>query len=104
MTHDEYNIRLRPIIDEVRALLQRTRTVLSQLEHMAPEPPNEDSLERLALNVRARSCLSYQGVNSIAQLREMSQVELLHLPNLGRGTLTQIKIALEEHDKAKAKP
>ena len=56
----------------------------------------DKSLSALRLSVRATNCLRAVRIESIEQLTQLTDVELLRIPNLGRGTLANIKDALSK--------
>ncbi len=51
-------------------------------------------LSELNLTVRIHNILARDGIFSIEQLQEMTVIDLLRLPNLGKRGLTEIKEAL----------
>jgi DNA-directed RNA polymerase alpha subunit len=84
--------RLRPLIAEIRNLLDR-------MTYMIPNPPDEDSIDLLEITARGYHCLNNGGIKSITQLRETSRSDLMALPNLGVKTYTEIREALERYDR-----
>jgi len=65
---------------------------------MAPSPqplPSEGLLIQTSLSVRAQHCLAHAHIDTLSALRQQSADELLHIPNLGRGTLREIQRFLE---------
>jgi hypothetical protein len=53
------------------------------------------SVDALQLSVRASNCLSQAGIQTVGQLMERTEVQLLRLPNLGVETLREIRSALQ---------
>ena len=52
-------------------------------------------LASLDLTVRAHNILARDGVYSIEQLEELSDIDLLKMPNLGKKGIQEIKMALQ---------
>lgn len=52
-------------------------------------------VSRLGLTIRTENCLRSDGIETIGQLIELSEKDLLKIPNLGRGCLVDIRIALQ---------
>lgn len=54
---------------------------------------------RAELNMgwRAHSCCAKEGIHTVAQLVAKTEMDLLRIPNLGRGTLREIKDELARH-------
>ena len=54
-------------------------------------------VESLDLPVRAANCLKSEGVEFIGHLVQRTEMDLLRTPNLGRKSLSEIKVILGEH-------
>lgn len=53
------------------------------------------NIGRLGFNIRTQNCLLSEGIETVGQLMEFSEKDLLKIPNLGRGCLSDIRIALK---------
>ena len=62
------------------------------------EATNFDELpiELLPTTVRAYNCLVYLEVKTVGQALQLSDRELLNMPNFGRGSLKDLKLAIEQ--------
>jgi DNA-directed RNA polymerase subunit alpha len=63
----------------------------------APAPattPEGTPITELELDTRAYNCVRAKGIETVEELVSWSHNELLAVPNLGRGSLTQIITAL----------
>ncbi len=58
----------------------------------------DESIRALNITVRACNCLIAENIWDIAELIRCDEARLMTIPNLGRGTLKNIKSALAEHD------
>ena len=57
----------------------------------APELPDDTSIRQVRLPPRIREALSATGVETVGQVREMSDHELLALPDLGKASVAQLR-------------
>ena len=64
-----------------------------------PEDQSFTPIEKLDLSLRAYNCLKRAGIQSVAQLRTMSDVELMHVRNLGKKCIAEIRQKLAEMPK-----
>ena len=53
-------------------------------------------IEELELSIRSYNCLKRAGIDSVETLKTLSEEELLHIKNLGRKSLNEIKHRLED--------
>lgn len=56
-----------------------------------------ENIDDLQLNIRARHCLSSEGLSKVSELIELTEKELLLIPNLGPKTVKDIKDELLHH-------
>ena len=56
----------------------------------------EASITELELSVRARNCLDGANLRTLGDLVTLSEAEVMHLKNLGKTSLTEIKNKLSE--------
>jgi len=54
------------------------------------------SIEELELSVRSFNCLKRAGINTVAELCEMSVDDMMKVRNLGKKSLDEIQLKLEE--------
>jgi DNA-directed RNA polymerase alpha subunit len=52
-------------------------------------------IEKLPISVRARNALVSEGLYTVKELVEYNSIQLLKIPNLGKTSLKEIKLALE---------
>lgn len=57
---------------------------------------DNDDVDTFELSIRARNCLSNEGIKTIGQLIEHSVVEINRIPNCGTKTLNEIRYVLAE--------
>lgn len=85
-------------------ILQHQLASFVELKHASMQSPKEKSkkvnplmlrpVEDLELTVRAANCLKAENINTIADLVQRSESDLLKTPNLGKKSLTEIKNVL----------
>lgn len=85
-------------------ILQHQLASFVELKHAALNSPKEKAkkvnplmlrpVEDLELTVRAANCLKAENINTIADLVQRSESDLLKTPNLGKKSLTEIKNVL----------
>lgn len=86
------------VIDDVKYYLQPMYLVPEEIE----QPPAlinkyiNHKVDRLNLTERARNCLKSEGITHVSHLLDTTDVDLLKISNLGKGTFNQIKMALAE--------
>jgi len=89
------------IIDEHMSLfVEQAATALSDEGiFAAPEDETDSELERpieeLELSVRSYNCLKRQGVNTVGQLTECSENDLLNIRNFGAKSIEEVKDKLQ---------
>ena len=64
---------------------------------MPSNPFLQCPIESLQLTVRSTNCLKAEKIYYIGDLIQRTEFELLHLPNIGRKALNEIKEALANH-------
>jgi DNA-directed RNA polymerase subunit alpha len=76
---------------------------LAEMDHLlipeAEEPPPSDELrltiEELSLSVRSYNCLKREGINTVGDLVQRSEAELLDIRNFGATSIAEVKRKLE---------
>ena len=58
---------------------------------------NEKKIEELDLSVRSYNCLKRAGINTIGELAQKTEEEMMRVRNLGRKSLKEIMQKLREH-------
>jgi DNA-directed RNA polymerase subunit alpha len=89
-------------------ILQHQLAAFVELKHAALISPKEKGrkinplllrpVEDLELTVRAANCLKAENINTIADLVQRTESDLLKTPNLGKKSLTEIKNVLQARD------
>lgn len=89
------------------ALLQQQIAVFVELSHDASndargreenvDPILLRPIDDLELTVRSTNCLKAEDIHYVGDLVQRTEVELLKTPNLGRKSLTEIKLILASH-------
>ena len=89
-------------------ILQHQLAAFVELKHAALTSPKEKGrkinpllmrpVEDLELTVRAANCLKAENINTIADLVQRTESDLLKTPNLGKKSLTEIKNVLQTRD------
>ncbi|GFH43434.1 DNA-directed RNA polymerase subunit alpha [Lactococcus hodotermopsidis] len=72
-----------------------TADTLVDKNEIKPERALDKVIEELDLSVRSYNCLKRAGINTVADLAEMSEPEMLKVKNLGRKSLVEVKDKLE---------
>jgi DNA-directed RNA polymerase subunit alpha len=89
------------IINEHMALfIQQAESALPEEGIFESVPDEEDRIlstpiEELDLSVRSYNCLKRQGVNTIGQLTECSEADLLNIRNFGAKSIEEVKDKLQ---------
>jgi DNA-directed RNA polymerase subunit alpha len=58
------------------------------------------TIEDLDLSVRSYNCLKRAGINTVAELAQKSEEDMMKVRNLGRKSLEEVKKKLQELDLA----
>lgn len=72
------------------ASLEELRVLLEQLTDKLPNHRN-CHIDALPLTARTRNALRVEGIETLARLSMMSEVDLLKVPNLGRQAAAEIR-------------
>jgi len=94
------------VIDQHMSLFaEQTTTALSDEAIFAAEVVEQDTLldtaiEDMELSVRSYNCLKRQGVNSVGQLAECTEADLLNIKNFGAKSIEEVKDKLQQLDLA----
>ena len=78
---------------------------LAESQGMVPDAPKVDeeyrgddaiTIEELNLSVRSYNCLKREGINTVGDLRQKSEAELMDIRNFGQKSIDEVKGKLEE--------
>jgi len=78
---------------------------LAESQGMIPDAPKMDeeyrgddaiTIEELNLSVRSYNCLKREGINTVGDLRQKSEAELMDIRNFGQKSIDEVKGKLEE--------
>lgn len=70
-----------------------------RVEEVAEGPPSGDlalTIEDLALSVRSYNCLKREGINTVGELVQKSESELMDIRNFGEKSIDEVKAKLAE--------
>ena len=70
----------------------------SEQEEIIIDPTLLRSIDDLELTVRSANCLKAESIYFIGDLVQRTEVQLLKTPNLGKKSLTEIRMCLESVD------
>lgn len=76
----------------------RKAEVMVEKEETQKEKMLEMTIEELDLSVRSYNCLKRAGINTIQELTDKSEAEMMKVRNLGRKSLEEVKNKLDELD------
>lgn len=72
--------------------------ILVEKEEDSKEKVLEMSIEELELSVRSFNCLKRAGINTVQELTQKSEADMMKVRNLGKKSLDEVKHKLEELD------
>ena len=88
------------LTEHLASFVRLTDTVLPvsmvQPEDNTKEKVLEMTIEELELSVRAYNCLKRAGINSVAELVQRNQEDMMKVRNLGRKSLEEVEQKLQE--------
>ncbi|WP_052255499.1 DNA-directed RNA polymerase subunit alpha [Salinicoccus sp. YB14-2] len=70
--------------------------IMIEKEEDQKEKVLEMSIEELDLSVRSYNCLKRAGINSVQELTDKSEADMMKVRNLGRKSLEEVKFKLED--------
>ena len=70
--------------------------ILKEREEDKKEKALEMSIEELELSVRSFNCLKRAGINTVEELTQKSEADMMKVRNLGKKSLEEVKHKLEE--------
>lgn len=70
--------------------------IMIEKEEDHKEKVLEMSIEELDLSVRSYNCLKRAGINSVQELADKSEADMMKVRNLGRKSLEEVKFKLED--------
>lgn len=85
------------LVDLFNPLKDATFNVVEDIETEEEDETNQIPIEGLNLSVRAYNCLKRAQINSVADLLEYSQEDLLEIKNFGAKSADEVIEALQDH-------
>src|SRR5690625_1610617 len=76
----------------------REAEIMVEKEETQMEKMLEMTIEELDLSVRSYNCLKRAGINTVEELTDKTESEMMKVRNLGKKSLTEIKNKLDELD------
>ena len=70
--------------------------VMKEVDTTSDDRILERTIEELDLSVRSYNCLKRAGINTVYDLTEKSEAEMMKVRNLGRKSLEEVKIKLTD--------
>ena len=70
--------------------------LLKEVDTTSDDRILERTIEELDLSVRSYNCLKRAGINTVYDLTEKSEAEMMKVRNLGRKSLEEVKIKLAD--------
>ncbi|MFA5132310.1 MAG: DNA-directed RNA polymerase subunit alpha C-terminal domain-containing protein [Candidatus Paceibacterota bacterium] len=86
------------VVISTTASLETAKKALEALDLLVQDPVMLRKVDELAITIRSANCLRAEGIDYIGDLVQYTDDSLLHTPNMGRGSLNDIKVALAEHN------
>ncbi|HIX43625.1 MAG TPA: DNA-directed RNA polymerase subunit alpha, partial [Candidatus Kurthia intestinigallinarum] len=74
----------------------QTAEIMVEKEEDQKEKVLEMTIEELDLSVRSYNCLKRAGINTVLELANKSEDDMMKVRNLGRKSLEEVKAKLEE--------
>lgn len=69
---------------------------MKETEKVNDEKVLDRTIEELDLSVRSYNCLKRAGINTVFDLTEKSEPEMMKVRNLGRKSLEEVKVKLAD--------
>ena len=69
---------------------------MKQTEKVNDEKVLDRTIEELDLSVRSYNCLKRAGINTVYDLTEKTEPEMMKVRNLGRKSLEEVKVKLAD--------
>ncbi|MBJ8326501.1 DNA-directed RNA polymerase subunit alpha [Streptococcus pacificus] len=76
--------------------IAKTTEVMKETEKASNEKVFDRTIEELDLSVRSYNCLKRAGINTVYDLTEKTEPEMMKVRNLGRKSLEEVKLKLSE--------
>ena len=70
--------------------------VMKETEKVNDEKVLDRTIEELDLSVRSYNCLKRAGINTVHDLTEKTEPEMMKVRNLGRKSLEEVKVKLAD--------
>jgi len=76
--------------------IAKSAEVMKEADTESDDRILERTIEELDLSVRSYNCLKRAGINTVYDLTEKSEAEMMKVRNLGRKSLEEVKIKLAD--------
>ena len=76
--------------------MAKATDVMKETEKVNDEKVLDRTIEELDLSVRSYNCLKRAGINTVHDLTEKTEPEMMKVRNLGRKSLEEVKVKLAD--------
>ncbi|WP_019786944.1 DNA-directed RNA polymerase subunit alpha C-terminal domain-containing protein, partial [Streptococcus sobrinus] len=76
--------------------IAKTTEVMKEAESVSNDQVLDRTIEEIDLSVRSYNCLKRAGINTVFDLTEKTEPEMMKVRNLGRKSLEEVKVKLAE--------
>ena len=76
--------------------MAKATDVMKETEKVNDEKLLDRTIEELDLSVRSYNCLKRAGINTVHDLTEKTEPEMMKVRNLGRKSLEEVKVKLAD--------
>ena len=77
-------------------VVAKATDVMKETEKVNDEKVLDRTIEELDLSVRSYNCLKRAGINTVHDLTEKTEPEMMKVRNLGRKSLEEVKVKLAD--------
>lgn len=61
---------------------------------------DDQSVQEMEFSTRIKNCLLAENITTFGQLKKMREAEIMGIPNLGRGSLQEIRSIINQHQES----
>ena len=76
--------------------MAKSADVMKETEKVSDDRVLDRTIEELDLSVRSYNCLKRAGINTVFDLTEKTEPEMMKVRNLGRKSLEEVKVKLAD--------